>query len=220
MTFYPISLDVRNRKCLVVGGGSVGSRKAGTLLDCGALVTVVEPAPSDSLQSLSDTKALTIVSRSYRSKDLDDMLLVIGATDDRKLNRRISQDAARRGILCNIADQPEDCSFILPAVIRRGDLVISVSTSGCSPAMAKKLRKELENQFGEEYAEFLKLMGAIRHQLLRDMQPSETHKAVFEDLIRSGLLDLIKENRRDDVDRLLRRVLGDSFRYADLMTGG
>lgn len=220
MTYYPVNLDIEDRKCLVVGGGSVGTRKAGTLLGCGALVTVVGSTLSKKLLALSGAKGLTIESRPYRSSDLEGMFLVIGATDDRNLNGRISRDAGHRGILCNIVDQPDSCSFILPAVIRRGDLIISVSTSGRSPAMAKKLRQELENQFGEEYAEFLKLMGAVRHQLLSRTKASESHKVLFEELIRNGLFDLVRENREEEIDRLLQRVLGDEYRYADLMKTG
>lgn len=220
MTYYPAYLDIRERNCLVVGGGSVGTRKACTLLDCGAAVTVVGPIVSERLQALSQTDNLTIESRAYRSSDLDGMFLVIGATDDRALNRRISQDADHRGVLCNIADEPESCSFILPSVIRKGDLVISISTSGRSPAMAKKMRKELESQFGDEYVDFLKLMGAIRHRWLKQTRSSASHKHVFEALIQSELLDLIRNNRHQDIDRLLQRVLGKSYRYADLMKNG
>lgn len=220
MTYYPVNLDVRNRKCLVVGGGGVGTRKALYLLDCGAIVTVVGPTISEKLQQLSGATGLVIEPRPYRTADLEGMFLVIGATDDRNLNRRISQDADQRGLLCNISDQPEICSFILPAVVRRGDLVISISTSGRSPALSKKLRKELEKQFGDEYAEFLRLMGAIRGQLLRRSQASESHRALFEELIRSGLLDLVRERRWKEIDRLLHRVLGETYRYADLMKTG
>jgi precorrin-2 dehydrogenase/sirohydrochlorin ferrochelatase len=220
MKYYPVYMDIRHRKCLVVGGGSVGTRKARSLLACGALVTVVASTVSDELRALSRAEELIIQSRFYRKSDLDGVFLVISATDDRDLNRRISRDAEQRGILCNIADQPENCSFILPSVIRRGDLVISISTSGRSPAMARRLREELEKQFGEEYAEFLKLMGAIRRQLLRQSQAPDTHKALFEKLIRSGLIDLVRDNRIEDIDRLLQKVLGDPYRYADLMKTG
>ena len=220
MTYYPVYLDIRDRNCLVVGGGSVGTRKASTLLDCGAAVTVVGPILSERLQSLSGTESLTIESRAYRASDLDGMFLVIGATDDRQLNQRISRDARHRGVLCNIADEPESCSFILPSVIRRGDLVISISTSGSSPAMAKKLRIELESQFGDEYVDFLKLMGAIRHRLLRRTTSPASHKEMFEELIQSDLLDLVRQDRHQDIDRLLQRVLGKSYRYADLMKTG
>ena len=212
MKYYPVSLDIGKRKCLVVGGGSVGARKTRTLLDCGALVTVVAPLLSETLRAMSGTKGLIIKTRSYRTSDLDGIFLVIGATDDRDVNRRIGRDADHRGILCNLADQPENCSFILPSVIRRGDLVISVSTSGRSPAMAKKLREELEKQFGEEYAEFLQLMGAIRTQLLSRSQALVSHKAVFEKLIHSGLIDLVRDHRAEDIDRLLQRILGDDYR--------
>ena len=217
MTYYPVNLDIRNRKCLVVGGGSVGTRKAKGLLACGAVVTVVGPKISRHLRTLAGPKDLCLLSRPYRTSDLDDMFLVIGATDDEAVNRRIGQEAGQRGILCNIADQPERCNFILPAVVRRGELVIGISTSGLSPATSKHLRKKLEMQFGEEYADFLKLMGAIRHQLLSQSRAPESHKAQFEELIRSDLIDLVRDNRTEEIDRLLRRLLGNAFRYADLM---
>ena len=120
------------------------------------------------------------------------MLLVIGATDDEDLNHRISRDAAERSLLCNIADRPTVCNFILPAVIQRGDLVITVSTSGRSPAFAKKLRRDLEDRFGEEYAEFLNLMGAIRAKLLAEAHAPEAHKPLFEKLIEADLLELVR----------------------------
>ncbi len=217
MTYYPVNLDIRNRKCLVVGGGSVGTRKAKGLLQCGAVVTVVGPEISKNLRSLAGPKDLFLVSRPYRTSDLDGMFLVIGATDDEAVNQRIGQDADQRGILCNIADQPERCNFILPAVIRRGDLVIGISTSGLSPATSKHLRKMLEKQIGEEYADFLKLMGAIRHQLLNQSRAPELHKSQFEELIRSDLLELVRDKRTEEIDRLLQRLLGSAYRYADLM---
>ena len=201
----------------MVGGGSVGTRKVGSLLACGAAVTVVGLEISEKLSVLAGKNNLIIESRSYRPSDLDGMFLVIGATDNRDLNRRIGRDAGRRGMLCNIVDQPESCSFILPAVVRRGDLTISISTSGRSPALSKKLRKALEKQFGEEYADFLHLMGAIRHQLLSRSLAPESHKAIFEELIHSGLFDLVRDRRTGEIDRLLQRVLGSTYRYADLM---
>ena len=162
MRYYPVNLDVKNRRCLVVGGGGVGARKVQTLLECGAIVTVVSPAITGNLLKLADTGSLVLRQRSYRESDLDGMFLVIGATDDEDLNRRISGDAQQRNMLCNIADRPEACNFILPSIVNRGDLVIAISTSGKSPAFAKKLRRRLQKEFGPEYADFLRLMGAIR----------------------------------------------------------
>lgn len=217
MRYYPINLDIRNRNCLVIGGGGVGTRKALSLLACGARVTVVSPEVTKRLADLADTHVLVLMQRSYREEDLKTMFLVIGATDDDELNRRVHRDAENRGVLCNIADRPEICNFILPAVVRRGDLTISISTSGRSPALAKKLRKELELIYGEEFGLLLHLMGAIRRKLLTEAHAPEAHKPLFEQLVDSDLPAMIREDRRADIDRLLREVLGQGFTYDRLM---
>ena len=160
MRYYPVNLDIRNRNCLVVGGGAVATRKVMTLLKCGAIVTVVSPVVGDELDNLARNGAIRLKARNYRRTDVNHMFLVIGATDDRDLNRQIFKDAEARETLCNIADQPETCNFILPSVVHQGDLVIAISTSGKSPAYAKKLRKDLERTFGKEHADFLKLTSS------------------------------------------------------------
>ncbi len=140
MRYYPVSLDIKNRKCLVVGGGGVGARKVMTLVDCGAKVTVVSPDVRGNLLELADRGLIILEKRPYRKTDLTGMFLVIGTTDDEELNRQISIDAEKLNMLCNIADRPKVCNFILPSIVNRGDLTISISTSGKSPALAKKLR--------------------------------------------------------------------------------
>lgn len=217
MKYYPVNLNIQDRRCLVIGGGSVGTRKVMTLLDCGAIVEVVATDVSSRLLDLSINGTISIAKRPYQSSDLKGAFLVIGATNNEELNIKISRDAEHIGILCNIADQPEGCNFILPAIVNRGDLIIAISTSGKSPAFAKKLRKELEIQFGEEYAKFLKLMGAIRNKLLgRDHEP-ETHKHLFEQLISRGLLTMVKDRKKEDIDSLLAEILGKGYEFDSLM---
>ena len=217
MRYYPIHLDIQNRKCLVVGGGGVGTRKVKTLLECGARVTVVSMALSRELRELAASGDIDLEQRSYRSEDLNGMFLVIGATNDMTLNRQISYDAEQLNTLCNIADRPEVCNFILPSIVRRDDLVITVSTSGKSPAMAKKLRKALENQYGEEYGKLLRLMGAIRKKLLRQAHEPEAHKPLFEQLINSDLIGMIQKDEFEKIDSLLLDVLGEGYVYEKLM---
>lgn len=217
MRYYPVQLDIRGRACLVVGGGTVGARKAETLAACGGRVTVVSPAATAALRQMAAAGRVSLALRDYGEADLEGMFLVIGATDDEALNRRISADAEARRILCNIADRPEICNFILPAILRRGDLVITFSTSGQSPAFAKKLRQRLEAQFGEEYGVFLEVMGAVRRRLIARQQTPEAHKHLFEALIESNLLELIRAGRRDEADALLERFLGSGFRIQDLL---
>jgi precorrin-2 dehydrogenase/sirohydrochlorin ferrochelatase len=217
MRYFPIQLDIRDRPCLVVGGGGVGTRKAMSLIACGGRVTVVSPTATGELQDLATAGALTLLQREYAGDDLQGMFLVMGATDDEMLNRRIRTDAGRLKILCNIADRPEQCDFILPAVVERGDLVVTVSTSGRSPALAKKLRQDLQAQFGDEYTVFLDLMGAIRTRLLAEAHAPEAHKPIFERLVYSDILAWIREGRRNDIDRLLADILGDGWRADDLL---
>lgn len=217
MRYYPVNLDIQDRGCLVLGGGAVGTRKVLTLLNCGARVTVVSPDATERLIGLSENQEIIWKQRAYRSPDLDGMFLVIGATDDKTLNRSVYEDAKRLNILCNIADRPEVCNFILPAIVNRGDLIIAISTSGKSPAFAKQLRLEMADRFGEEYAEFLTLMGAIRKQLLKEDHASEVHKPIFEQLISRGLIDLIRKGEKAGIDSLLVEILGSEYSYRRLI---
>ena len=195
----------------------MGTRKAISLLKCRAKVTVVSPVISERLQNLAESAPLTLKPRPYRSADLEGMFLVIGATDDEQVNRQISSDAECRNTLCNIADRPEICNFILPSIVQRDDLVITISTSGRSPALAKKLRKTLERKFGEEYGDFLQLMGAIRNKLLSQAHEPEAHRPLFEQLIDSDLIAMIREAKTEEINALLFNILGDGYRFEELM---
>ena len=217
MRYYPVHLDIQNRNCLVVGGGSVGTRKVKTLLDCGARVTVISLGVSQQLRELAASGDIILAERSYQSEDLNAVFLVIGATDDEKLNQQISSDADRLNTLCNIADRPEVCNFILPSIVHRDDLVITISTSGKSPALAKKLRQTLENQFGEEYGTLLQLMGAIRKKLLQQAHEPEVHKPLFEQLINSDLIVMIQAGKTEEINTLLFDILGEGYNFEELM---
>lgn len=219
MRYYPVYLDIQNRNCLVVGGGAVGTRKVMTLLNCGSTVTVVSPDVSEQLLELADNSSIILEKRPYQTTDLDNMFLVIGATDNEGLNRQIHRDAERLNKLCNIADRPEACNFILPSIVNRGDLMIAISTSGKSPAFAKKLRKDLEKEFGNEYAEFLTLMGEIRKKLLAEKHEPEAHKPLFEQLINKGLIEMIKDSNTEKINMLLFEILGEGYNYEALMPG-
>jgi precorrin-2 dehydrogenase/sirohydrochlorin ferrochelatase len=215
--FYPVNLDIENRPCLVVGGGGVGTRKVQGLLGCGARVTLISPEATETLETLAADGAIRWHRRSFVEGDVQGHFLVIGATNDEPLNRRVHADSEANGLLCNIADRPKICNFILPAVIRRGDLVLAISTSGRSPAFAKHLRKTLSKQFGPEVETFLDLMGAIRRRLLAEAHAPEAHKPLFEALIDGGLLDLIRSGDTAGVDALLLDILGEGYQFRALM---
>ena len=217
MRYYPVCLDIKNRECLVVGGGQVGTRKVRTLLACGARVTVVSPEVTTELSQLGQQGQIRIALRDYRADDLASAFLVIGATDDRGLNRRIHQDAEAAKRLCNIADQPDLCNFVLPSIVNQGELIIAISTSGRSPAFAKHLRRRLQKEFGPEYGRLLDLMGVVRSRLLAAEHAPEAHKPLFEKLIHNNLLEMIKNDDRAGINALLDAVLGPGFIYEELM---
>ena len=217
MRYYPVNLDVQNRRCLVVGGGAVGQRKVKTLLECGARVTVIAPLVTEYLHGLASQDRIRLKVRAYQPSDQDGQFLVIGATGDEEVNRQISEDASGRGILCNIADCPKACTFVLPAIVSQGDLVIAVSTSNKSPAVAKRIRQALAKEFGPEYATLLKVMGAIRERLLAEAKSPERHKQKFERLLDEGLLEMIREQRTQEVSALLHDALGEGYAWEELM---
>lgn len=208
MRYYPVNLDIRDRSCLVVGGGGVGERKALRLVRCGARVTLVSREVTEQLERMQGEGKIVLHRREYRETDLDGVFLVFCATDNGDLNRKIGEAADRRGLLCNIADLPDRSAFVLPSVVEQGDLVLTVSTSGQSPAFAKVLRKDLEARFGVEYATFLKLMGAVRKQLLTRGRDPQAHRLLFRRLIDGGLLDRVRDGDKSGIDALLREVLG------------
>ncbi len=204
MRYYPIYLNVRDRTCLVVGGGAVGTRKARTLLRAGARVVVVSPEVTPDLEALADEERLRLHRRPYTAEDMADVFLAFGATDNHALNEKISAEAGRRGILCNIADQPDRGQFVLPSVVARGDLLISISTSGNSPALARRIRRRLEKDYGEEYALMLDLLGTLRRQMLARGHDPRGHKLKFEALLDSDLLEWIRIGDKDRIRQYLR----------------
>ena len=217
MKYYPVCLNINGRNCLVVGGGSVGTRKVETLLRCGARVTVISQSFTPVLRALSESNQVTLREKAYDASDLTSMFLVFGATDNRILNDAIRRDAERLNALFNSADDPESSCFVLPAVVERGDLTIAVSTAGNSPAFARKIKKDLDGQFGPEYAEFLRIMGAIRKKLLAETHDPKSHKDLFERLIASGLLDELKNENLNAVNELVNGVLGPGYGYDELL---
>ncbi len=216
MKYYPIFLDVKNKACLVVGGGKVGARKAATLAKCGAIVKVVSDHFSVGFNDLKIT-GIDLAKKKYEKKDIKGMFLVFAATNNADLNRQIKKDATVLNILCNVADAPKNSDFILPSLVDRGDLVLAVSTSGSSPAMAKRIRKDLEHQFGPEYSRFLILMGNIRKKILSSGHAPDEHRHIFQILIEQGVLELIEANDEIKINKILCDILGKDYTYQNLV---
>jgi precorrin-2 dehydrogenase/sirohydrochlorin ferrochelatase len=206
--FYPILVDLQGKKALVVGGGKVAQRKIETLLQHGASVQVIAQELSEELERLRKGKRIEFLGEEFSEAFLEGAFLVFAATDDASLNRAVSQAAQQRGLLVNAVDQPEDCNFIVPSVLSRGHLLIAVSSSGKSPAFARKVRVELEHHFGEEYGFFLNLMGNLRKEILRLGLSQEENKSAFEELVYSDLLSAIRQKEWDLASQIIEKVLG------------
>lgn len=208
MRYYPIYIDLQTQRCLVVGGGEVAERKVETLLRAQGTVTVISPALTPRLQSWAEEKRMTALVRPYRDGDLHGFSLVFAATDDEELQRRLAADAREAGIFINVVDRPALCSFIVPALVTQGDLTVAVSTGGASPALAKKIRQDLQQHFGPEYALALVLLARVRELVTREVQSLDDRQRLFTALVESPLLHYLREKDTDHVNMLLQQIVG------------
>ena len=165
-SLFPMFLKLAGKQCLVVGAGKVGEPKIGGLIDTGARIHVVAIEASDTVREWARTGKIQLDLRAFSENDLDGNFLAVVATASNSLNERIYREANRRGVLCNVVDVPEYCDFFYPAVVRRGDLQIAISTNGQSPSLAQKIRQQLERQFGPGYAEWVEQLGETRRLIL------------------------------------------------------
>jgi precorrin-2 dehydrogenase/sirohydrochlorin ferrochelatase len=191
MTYYPIFLDLKGKTALVVGGGVVAQRKIETLLEHGAKVHVIARDLAPELAGFAEAGKVEHIGDEFHENHLGKAFIVIAATDDTALNRQVSRSAQKMGLLINAVDQPEDCNFIVPSSLKRGDLRIAVSTSGKSPALAKKVREDLEKHFGIEYELYLALMGRLRKEIIARGLSQEENSRIFRELVGSPILEAI-----------------------------
>jgi precorrin-2 dehydrogenase/sirohydrochlorin ferrochelatase len=174
---FPLFLKLEGRRCLVVGAREIGESKIASLLDAQGTVEVIAPHATERVAGWGHDGKIQWLKRKFRDSDLDDRFLVVAATSSRKLHERIYRLATERGVLCNIVDVPELCDFYYPAVVKRGALQIAISTAGESPALAQRLRVELEEQFGEEYEEWLTELGEARKRIRASVPETAEQKA-------------------------------------------
>ncbi len=184
-SYYPVNLNLERKKCLVAGAGRVAQRKVRRLLECGAKVEVISPEIVPTLKALAKNKKIIYKNRRVSLRDLNGVYLVICATNDRKINSRLSSHCLKKGVLINVVDSPKECNFIVPSIVRRGALTIAISTDGISPALSKKIRRELEQRFGPEYAKLLRMMKKIRPAVLKSIKTPRSRKAFFQKLIQN-----------------------------------
>jgi precorrin-2 dehydrogenase/sirohydrochlorin ferrochelatase len=180
MSLFPMFVKLAGRSCLVVGAGAVGEGKISSLLEAGAHVCVVSPRATPRVHEWSATGAIKWLRRNFEQEDLVAKFMVIAATPSAKVNARVFEEARRRNVLCNSVDDPPHCDFFYAAVVRRGDLQIAISTNGKSPALAQRMRKRFERQFGPEYADKINELGAARERLFRaPMEPVRRRKLLL-----------------------------------------
>ena len=197
--FYIACLKLEGRKCLVVGGGDIGLEKVEGLLACNGEVTLVAPDAIDPLRSLADEGSIRWERRPYEPSDLEGTFMVIAATNDTDVNIGIYDDAEKRAMLANVVDVPPLCNFILPAIVRTGPLAIAISTAGASPALAKRMKREVSDLFGEEYARLAIMLNEVRGWAKGTLPTYQDRKAFFESIV-NGTPDPVELLRAGDED--------------------
>ena len=205
-SYYPIFLNLKGRRCIVVGGGPVAERKVGMLLEHQASVTVISPTLSRRLQHLASQGAIQTITRSYQTGDLKGAFLVIVATDDPSINAAVAGQGRKQRALVNVVDDPRASDFIVPSMVRRGDITIAISTAGKSPALARKLRSLLEATIPAEYASLVSLVSEVRQELAQ--RQSSVNSDVWQrcldidilvDMIKKGQLEKARQKLIDDL---------------------
>ena len=207
MKYYPIYLDLRDRFCLIVGGGQVAERKTLTLLEAGANVRVISPSLTQKLQELSQSGKIIHLPKTFDDKDLTGALLVIAATDSWEVNTSIGRLCKKRNILVNVVTPPDESSFIVPSVVERGELLIAESTSGMSPALSKRISEELEERYGPEYEVFLRKMSMLRARLMDEVKDDGVRREILQALADSDVISLLKEGKIHDADHRLAEIV-------------
>jgi len=189
MAYYPIMLDIKDEDCIVVGGGNVAYRKILALLECGSRVTTISDHFKPEIEQLGSEGRIKIIRRGYETGDIKGYTLVIAASDDRLINKQVAEEAQRNNIFINVVDNKEQSSFIVPSVLRRGDITIAIATNGKSPLLARKLREKLEDIVGKEYEELLERLyearTAVRGKNLSMQEKLVEYEKIIEE---SGLI--------------------------------
>ena len=206
---YPANLIVAGRRCVVVGAGRIAARKIDALLAAGADVHVVASGLGDQVRAWRDDERITVEERGFEPSDLDDAWLATAATDDAAVNHAVFEAGAERRVWVNSADDPDNCSFTLMSVIRRGDLVVTVGTGGRSPALAAWMKERLSTELGPEYETLLELLSEAREAMRADGRSTED--ADWKRALDSGMLELVRAGRVNEAKELLRSCLSSSL---------
>ncbi|NIA08823.1 MAG: bifunctional precorrin-2 dehydrogenase/sirohydrochlorin ferrochelatase [Nitrospiraceae bacterium] len=215
--YYPLFIDLKKKKVLVVGGGDVAERKVKGLLDTQACIKLVSPKITDSLEKWVSKGLIDHIAREFVPGDLDSAWLVIAATDDPIVQEAVYREASAHRIFCNVVDQPELCSFIVPSTVRRGDLCLAISTGGKSPALAQHLRRKFEKELGPSYATYVSLLGALRELIKRSYPDSETKKTLCKSLADPKAMAWLTDGEWDKIEKWAVSICGKEA--ADIVLG-
>ncbi len=210
MDLYPIHLNLRGRRCLLVGGGAVAARKAAGLVAAGAEIVLVSPAAAPALEAMAQAGEVEWRREVYGTGHLDGVFLVMACTDDRAVNAAVTREASARNLLVLCADDPSAGSFVSPATVRRGDLLLTVSTGGAGPTLAAVLRERLEAEFGPEWAEMAEVIGAMRETVKTNPGEAARKAAVRRVLDDATVRDLLRAGERLEAETRIRRCLSSS----------
>ena len=204
-TFYMACLKLTGRRCLVVGAGSVGLEKIEGLLACDAAVHVIATAADPAVRELAAAGDIELTERAFRSGDLEGHFLAIAATNDTDVNVAVFDEAERRAMLCNVVDVPPLCSFILPAIVRSGPIAIAISTAGASPALAKRMKREIADLYGDDHAELAAILNDVRGWAKSTLPTFAARRDFFEAIVNGDPdpLALLRAGDRAAVDRLI-----------------
>ena len=207
---YPVQLDIKRKLCAVIGGGSVAERKVKGLLESGAKAMVVSPEVTDELSFLASQGLIEWRQKNYSDDDLDGAVLVFAATNSRETQEMICRQAEANGQLLNVADDPESCTFHVPATVRRGDLTLTVSTGGKSPALAADIRQLLAEEFGPEYEILLEIMSMVRQQAALDEESlsQSERKKIYKKILHNDIIHWIRTGQSDKLQDHLKNILG------------
>src|SRR3954467_10295157 len=203
--FYIACLRLTGRRCVVVGGGEIGLEKVEGLLACDGRVVLIAPAAVSELEALAAEGSIEWIRRDYETGDLEGTFIAIAATDDTDVNIRVYEDAERRAMLVNVVDVPPRGNFILPAIVRTGPLAIAISTAGASPALAKRIKRQIADEFGEPYARLAGLLSGVRGWAKGTLPTYQDRKAFFEGIV-NGDPDPIELLRAGDEPAVLAIV--------------
>lgn len=208
MNYYPVFLNLQGRRCIVIGGGAIAEGKVRGLLEAEAAIIVIAPELTPRLRTWVAEGRVGHLTRTYQPGDLAGAFLAISATDDRDVNARVWEEATARNLPVNVVDDTPHCNFIAPSILRRGDLTVAISTSGKAPALAVRLREQLERVVGDEHARFLELAGTLREPLAARYPSFEQRKALWYRLVDSDVLALLKHGDETAARRRMTEIMG------------